>query len=246
MALAALSLGVAAPASWAQVPVEFEDAEVYFELNNTDGDLGIHSLVDGGPWRKLEINSPDGRNMLDIRVRSILLRQELTELFFESAEPTFDELTPTKFFNRFPEGEYEILGEDADGGLFEGLAEVTHVMPAPPDGLNISGTPAAEDCDVDPLPVVAKPIVIGWDEVTMSHPDLGTTNVPIEVDGYQVVVERELEPELNISVDLNPDAPTKLRIPNGLIESGDELKFEVLVREASGNQTAAESCFVVE
>jgi hypothetical protein len=245
MALAALSLGVAAPASWAQVPVEFEDAEVFFELNNTDGDLGIHSLVDGGPWRKLEINAPDGRNMLDIRVRSILLRQHLTELFFESAEPTFDEVSPTKFFNRFPEGEYEIVGEDSDGVIFEGTGEVTHVMPAPPV-MNISGVPAAEDCDVDPLPVVPKPIVIGWDEVTMSHPDLGTTNVPIEVDGYQVVVERELEPDLTISVDLNPDAPTKLRIPNGLIESGDELKFEVLVREASGNQTAGESCFVVE
>ncbi len=27
--------------------VPFEVAEVFFELNNTDGDLGIHALIDG-------------------------------------------------------------------------------------------------------------------------------------------------------------------------------------------------------
>jgi hypothetical protein len=31
-----------------------------------------------------------------------------------------------------------------------------------------------------------------------------------------------------------------------LVKSGDEVKFEVLVREASYNQTAIESCFAIE
>jgi hypothetical protein len=37
-----------------------------------------------------------------------------------------------------------------------------------------------------------------------------------------------------------------LEVPAALTESGDEIKFEILVRAAgSGNQTAIESCFIV-
>ena len=46
--------------------------------------------------------------MLDIRLSRRLKRQGLTELFFESAEPTFDELDPDDFFDRFPEADYEV------------------------------------------------------------------------------------------------------------------------------------------
>ena len=88
--------------------IPFAVAEVFFELNNTDGDLGIHSSVDGEPWKKLEMEGPNGRELLEIDVRSRLRRQGLTQLFYESAEPTFDELDPDKFFRRFPPGEYEI------------------------------------------------------------------------------------------------------------------------------------------
>ena len=68
--------------------LEFEEAEVFFELNNTDGDLGIHALIDGGPWKLLEIHDVDDRNMLTVNARGRMRRQGLTEIFFESAEPT--------------------------------------------------------------------------------------------------------------------------------------------------------------
>ena len=42
--------------------------------------------------------------ILLLRASGRLARQGLTELFFESAEPPFDELPPTGFFRRFPEG----------------------------------------------------------------------------------------------------------------------------------------------
>ena len=62
---------------------------------------------------------------------------------------------------------------------------------------------------------------------------------------YQVVVERE-EPTLLIySVDLPPGL-TEFPIPEAFIDLGEEFKFEILVREESGNQTAVESCFEVE
>ncbi len=71
--------------------IEFDEAHVFFELNNTDGDLGIHALIDGEPWKKLTIEDQDERTILKVKTRSRLRRQGLTEFFFESAEPTFDE-----------------------------------------------------------------------------------------------------------------------------------------------------------
>ena len=84
--------------------IPFDVAEVFFELNNTDGDLGIHALIDGDPWKRLYIEDPRDRKMLNIYVRGRLRRQGLTELFFESAEPPFDELTRNSsvVFRRVP------------------------------------------------------------------------------------------------------------------------------------------------
>jgi len=34
-----------------QDELEFDEVYLYFELNDTDGDLGIHGRVDGFPWK---------------------------------------------------------------------------------------------------------------------------------------------------------------------------------------------------
>jgi len=241
-----LVMGVAAPGCWAEDDdneIPFAVASIFFELNDTDGDLGIHALIDGEPWKKLEIETPKGREILDISVRGRLRRQGLTEIFFESAEPVFGDLPPEVFFRRFPEGIYEIEGITIDGQELENTALVTHVMPAPPDNITLSGIPAAEDCDAISLPVVSEHVIIRWDPVTESHPEIGKQG-PIEVVKYQVVVE-----QVELGVVLNVDLPpyiTELEIPVGFTALGEEFKFEILVREASGNQTAVESCFVIE
>jgi hypothetical protein len=256
VAATAFILAVAAPELWANdddgEEIPFDEANIFFELNDTDGDLGIHALIDGEAWKKLEIEGPREREMLNIRVKGRLRRQGLTEIFFESAEPTFDELSPEKFFRRFPEGEYEFEGITIEGDELESTAELTHVMPAPPDDILISGEEAAEDCDAEDLPSVDgnMPVVISWDPVTHSHPDLGRTGEPIEVVKYQVVVEIE-EPDLLVfSVDLPPsddsDERMSVTVPAEFIALRDEFKFEILVREASGNQTAVESCFEID
>lgn len=52
-------LGTALPSmADGQHEIPFKIATVYFELNNTDGDLGIHALIDGEPWKKLQIEAP--------------------------------------------------------------------------------------------------------------------------------------------------------------------------------------------
>ncbi|HWP91354.1 MAG TPA: hypothetical protein VNN20_04035 [Thermodesulfobacteriota bacterium] len=237
--------GSTAKAQGDEIP--FDVSNIFLELNDTDGDLGIHALIDGEPWRMLQIEDPNERQILSVENKGRLGRQGLTELFFESAEPPFDELPPEKFFQRFPEGKYEISGITLEGEELESTDRLKHIIPAPPDNILISGEAAADDCDADPLPSVGEPIVIEWDPVTLSHPEIGTpkSSPRINIVGYQVVVEREEPNLLKFTLDLPPDV-TMVVVPEGLFASGDDLKLEVLVREESGNQTAVETCFVME
>ena len=241
------------PAGWAdEVDIPFEEAEVFFEFNSTDEDLGIHISVDGDAWKELEIEGPNEREQLEIAARSRFRRQGLTQLFIESAEPTFDELDPEEFFERFPPGDYEIEGETLDGEELESTTELTHLLPAAPvarvTGMN--GTFDADD-DCDEIDVaIMPPVVIEWDEVTTSFDGDGfPDSEPIKVHNYEVVVEAEVDvdgEELLIitSTILPPDARS-YPVPTVFIDSSDEWKFEILVREESFNQTAIESCFEI-
>jgi hypothetical protein len=243
MALAATP--IAAIADEEEIP--FDVAEIFFELNDTDGDLGIHALIDGDEWKRLVIEDTQERTMLKVNVRGRLRRQGLTELFFESAEPTFDELDPEVFFARFPEGDYPVEGVSLDGDEMESETNITHRLPAPPQP-DVNGYGFADDCDED-VPVIAEDdVTISWEPVTMSHPELGRTNEPVEVVNYEIVVEIDDTPWKATAV--LPAGTTEFEVPDEILaialeESDGELKYEVLVREASFNQTATESCFAV-
>jgi hypothetical protein len=251
---AALTLGAFAQEARSQGnsgEVPFDVAEIFFELNNTDGDLGIHGLIDGGPWTNVEIKDPNGRRLMEIRVKGDMKDQAVTELFFESAEPPFDELDPADFFARFAEGTYEVTGVSEDGEELDSETEVTHVMPAPPEP-TVNDEPAAEVCDEDDedydATEVSAPVTIEWPAVTMSHPDLGADPpVLVTIHNYEVVVEVELEVGGEefasvFSVILPPDVRS-MKVPTEFLDLGDTFKYEVLAREESYNQTAVESCF---
>jgi hypothetical protein len=218
--------------------IPLDKANVYAELNETDGDLGFHALIDGEGWKRLKIIDPEHRTILDAMVKGRLGEQGLTELFFESAEPGFDELTPEEFFDRFPEGIYEIEGVTIEGDELDGDAEFTHVMPAPP----VVTAPALADCDM-PTPIGAGDLTITWDPVTTSHTTVGANvGSNIGITGYEISVEREdPEPVLVYKVDLSETA-TSLTVPAAFMSLGDVFKFAVLVRESSGNQTSVEGC----
>jgi hypothetical protein len=220
-----------------------------FELNNTDGDLGIHALIDGDAWKRLMIEDTKERKMLDLEVKGRLRKQGLTEIFFESAEPTFDELSPEKFFKRFPEGTYEIEGETLDGEELESEVELTHVMPAPPGNIMVDGISAADvECDEENPPTVSGDVTVAWNPVTMSHPEIGEHDPGIQIIRYQVVAEWEDEDENVFVSSIDLPAPENLNVqmsvtfPENFFRPDTEVKFEVLVREASFNQTAVETC----
>jgi hypothetical protein len=238
MAMVGLTLGAATPAVGA---AEFSEAELFFELNDTDGDLGIHSSIDGGAYSRLTITDPRKHTILKVRPRGRLARQGLTQLFFESAEPKFAELDPATFFRRFPEGPYDIRARSLEGDVLKATVTLSHVLAAPVANITVSGVPAAASCDAVPLPSVSEPVLIDWDPVTRSHPEIGKSG-PVEIVRYQFFVERE---GVKLSVDLPPTV-TEFEVPSDVTALGNEFKFEIIARTASGNNTAIESCFMVQ
>ncbi len=127
-------------------------------------------------------------------------------------------------------------------------------MPAPASGIVVSGTsidPETVDCDEGPIPMVTGPVSISWTAVDESHPTLGspTASSDIEIHNYQVVVEVETvsEQEVELSVILPPGI-TSLPVPEEFtdLDVDRQIKFEILAREDSFNQTAVESCFVLD
>jgi hypothetical protein len=231
--------GAAAPArARAEQPPRFTVAQLFFELNDTDEDLGLHAVLDGAPWTDLEIETPDDRLLFAVAGHGTLRRQGLTQLSFESAEPPFDELDPEEFFERFAEGRYEFEARAQGGSTMAATALLSHVLAAPPENILVSGVQAAESCDAESLPMVGAPVFIDWDPVTESHPEVGKTGT-IRVSRYQLFVEGGA---VSLAVDLPPDT-TEFEIPASVTRLGTVFKFEIIVRTTSGNNTAVESCF---
>ena len=94
------------------------------------------------------------------------------------------------------------------------------------------------------MPAIAGPVVITWDPVTTSHPELGRSG-PVEIVRYEISVEREEPAPLILTADLEPGV-TSFTVPDDLLASGDEIKFQILATDAGGNETSSESCFEVD
>jgi hypothetical protein len=238
MALACAALAVTAAAGvQTGNSRRFSEAQIFIELNHTDGDLGLHASIDGESWTRLEIEGPGELPLLNLSSRGRLSAQGLTQLAFESAEPPFEELPPARFFRRFPEGRYEIEALAKDGVEIESVAFLSHVLAAPPDNVLVSGVAAAEDCDAV-LPQVHPPVVIQWDRVATSHPEVGRSG-PVSIAKYQLFVEGQ---GTTLSLDLPPTV-TRVEVPELVTRRGKEFKFEIIARTTRGNNTAVESCF---
>lgn len=247
--IVALVAGTATHVCWAQdgdEKIPFAGADVFLELNNTDGDLCIHGSIDGDAWKRMSIEDPRGRKIMKVYAEGKLRKHGLTQIDFESANPSFDELDPSVFFKRFPEGEYKIEGRTIDGHEIKSTAILTHVLPGPPENIAVNGVELSDGCDDGPGPWVPGPhFVITWDEVTKSHPELGRPGEPIEVEYYQVILEG-LDVGRSFTAYLHPEV-TEINVPETFYNySCCALKLTILVKEASGNKTATVTCFSIE
>jgi len=213
-----------ASASWAR---RLADAEIFIEINATDGDAGIHLFLDGEGWDRMRVFDPDGQQILDFAGHGSVGIQGITELAFESAEPSFEEQPLEDFLALFPEGIYRFEGTTTEGKLLRGRARLTHAIPEAPVLLS----PA--DGEV----VDTENAVFEWALV----PDPPGS----EIVGYEVIVIAEEPPLGEFSAEVSPTT-TSITAPAGFMVSGSVYKWEVLAIEASGNQTISEAEFETE
>jgi hypothetical protein len=167
---------------------EFEKAQLFIEFNSTDDDAGIQVLLDGEAWRFLRIFRPDGRVILELEAKRGLGQLGLTELFFESAEPSLDEVLA-----KFPAGRYKFEGITIKGRTLEGSAVLSHDIPPAPFFSPSSGELVDRSNTVitwQPIPGIAR------FQVIVENEDLG---VSITVDLSGSVTELQVPPSFLIA-----------------------------------------------
>lgn len=204
----------------------FEDARMIIEFNDTAQDVGVQMFIDGDPWKVLRVFDPNGKKILEITGTSSLKKQGLTELFFESSEPTLDEFSLQQFLARFPAGVYDLEGITIDGEAIEAEATFTHIVPDAP----VIVSP------LDGSVQNANNTVVDWLDVP--NPP-GST-----IQSYQVLVTQLLDvlPKREFSVFV-PASATSLTVPAAFMVPGAGYDLEVLAIEAGGNQTITTGSF---
>ena len=244
MACAALLAGAAAAPVWAAdrgrddsdrrhrrpEVIEMGDSRLKFEINATDGDGGIQAFIDADQWRTMAIYDPTGRRIFNATTNGRMAKQGGTELFLESAEPPFSELSLDELLQRWPEGEYRFRGRSLNGDIYSGSWDLTHDLP---DGPTLV-SPIESDPPQDP-----DRTVVEWEPVPAPNGS--------PIIGYQVLVVRpdtdiDALPKVALDVMMPADA-TSLAVPPGFLEPDTDYEWEVLAIESSGNQTLSSSTF---
>lgn len=215
--LVAIVLGVAVVQGWAPAaaadPIPFSAVRLVIEQNVTDGDAGIQVFFDGEAWEEVRIEAPSGKTLLHIRAKGAVKQLGLTEVFFESEEPSLAEI-----LDQFPAGEYLFRGRTVEGDRLQGVATLSHDLP---DAPAILAPPS--DVPVDPGATV-----ISWGAVA-------------GVAGYQVIVEQD-DLGVSLAVDV-PASTTSLSVPPQFLQADTTYALEVVAIAPNGNRSIRESTF---
>ncbi|RMH20773.1 MAG: fibronectin type III domain-containing protein [Acidobacteria bacterium] len=222
---AILAAALTMPAAWA---IQLDDKAIFIEINDTDGDAGIQLFLDGEGWEFMSLRDPDGKLIFSVTARGSIAMQGVTELFFESAEPSFDEQPLDELLALFPEGEYRFIGRTTDNVPLRGKALLTHALPGAP----VIVLPVEGDEDVDP-----DNAVIQWQPVADPPGS--------KIISYEVVVEKDEGALRVFKADLGP-AATTVTVPPEFLQDATLYTVEVIAKESSGNQTISERPFATE
>ena len=217
-AMVALIVGGTGPAASA---AEFKIAKIYWEYNATANDLGVHVSLDAEDWRTLKIVHPNGSTLFEVATKGAYAKFGLTEMFFEGAEPSLEDVPLKELLGLFPKGTYKFLATTVNGPI-ESTPTFSHAIPAGPE--------VSAELDEDE-------VIIRWKAVT--GPPKGFPAERINIVGYQVIVG-------SFQATL-PASSRRMTVPEEYVKSlkpGPQ-PFEVLAIEASGNQTLTEGSFTV-
>jgi hypothetical protein len=214
--LMAAALGFATPAGAAR----FSEARIYIEYNSSANDLGFHVALDGEDWRSLRILNPKGASIFEVVGKGGYTNLGMTELFFEGAEPSLDDVPLGVLLALFPAGRYTFTGVTVGGARIAATATLSHAIPEGP----VVSAEVEDDT-----------VIIRWTPVTA--PPAGFPDKDIDIVGYQVIVE-------SFQVTL-PATSTEVTVPSEFVESlgKGEHAFEVLAIDAGGAQTITEGTF---
>jgi hypothetical protein len=217
VAIVALIVGAAAP----EAP--FAEARIFIEYNSSGNDLGFHIFLDAEDWKEVEIVNPNGRTIFEVEGKGGFGDLGMTELFFEGAEPSLDDVPLDELLALFPEGEYKFIGVTVEGKILISRPTLTHAVPAGP---KVSAKVDEEG-----------EVTISWKAVTA--PPEGFPNKLIEIVGYQVIVG-------SFQVTLLASSRS-VEVPEEFVASlgPGEHAFEVLAIEKGGNQTITEGSFTL-
>jgi hypothetical protein len=149
--------------------VPFADAQLFFELNSTDNDLGLQLFLDTDDgWKRVRVLDPARRDVIEFETAGRLSRLGLTELRFESSEPS-----PEEVLALFPAGEYRFRGRTVEDEQLASNATLSHHFPPAP-----TITPSDGET-VDP-----RNLVVEW-----SAPEAEKVEIIIEQDELEDVFD---------------------------------------------------------
>jgi hypothetical protein len=175
--------------------IPFDEAEVFFEFNTTDNDLGLQVFLDAEGWTKVSVSGPDKEEIVRITTEGNLSELGITELRFESAEPS-----PAEVLALFPRGTYRFRGRTVEGERLASTARLSHdFLPAP------TFSPSDGE-EVDPNDTVVEWNAPGAErvQIIIEQEDLG--------EFFDVIVSEE-SGELDVPPQfLRPDTEYKIEI----------------------------------
>jgi hypothetical protein len=225
---------LAATGSASTIPLK--DAKLNIEHNATDRDTGFQGFIDSEGWRRLAVTGPAG-DVLAFEGRGALADLGLTELFFETVEPTNKATSIKRMLAKLPAGKYTIAGPAQENarsmGETSGVAWLTHDIPRGPKLIS-----PVEDATVPVRGVVAE-----WAPVQRT-----ITGKRVKIIAYQLIIERDVDPhrhmigKLGLSMYLSPSV-TRMEVPDGFLQRDAAYNWEVLAIERSGNQTLSSGSF---
>lgn len=108
--------------------IPFADASLFFEFNSTDDDLGLQLFLDTDDgWKRVRVLDPSSSEIILFETRGKLSQLGITELRYESAEPS-----PEEVLALFPPGQYRFRGRTVEDDQLASNVILSHDLPPAP------------------------------------------------------------------------------------------------------------------
>lgn len=246
-AVAGVALAAVTSPSVAARPQPFKLTNIHFETNSSACDMGIQISFDTDGITEGSVEGPNEQVVYHFRsVDGMEGTHDVTEGFQERVEPPIidlenalgcepaeDAIPLNELLAAWPAGTYEFEGQSS-GVEFEGVARLTHKIPAGPE------ITAPSDGAIVPHDAS---LLIRWNKVTRPIlPRLG----PVEIAGYHVLVVDVTVPVLapgktktSFDADVSKNE-TSFVVPKQYLEPNRIYELEILATEKGGNQTITE------